>query len=65
MNCPNCDVELKWGIAIDYPPQGVVPTPLLTVKTINLIDVLKCPQCGYSDDGVDIVTGKQIGRAHV
>ena len=60
MNCPKCDVELKWGIAINYPPQSIVPNPLVTVKTIDLIDVLKCPKCGYSDDGVDPVKLKGV-----
>lgn len=55
MKCPKCDIEMKWGIAIDYPTRGIVPTPLLTVRNIELIDVLKCPKCGYSDDGVDPV----------
>lgn len=60
MNCPKCDVELKWGIAIDADPHGIVPNVNKTVDTLELIDVLKCPKCGYSDDGVDPVKLKGV-----
>jgi Zn-finger nucleic acid-binding protein len=57
MLCPRCHVELKWGIAInphiDANARYIVPQEPLTIKDIELIDVLKCPKCGYSDDGVN------------
>ena len=61
MKCPKCNVEMKWGIAIDPNVQGsIVPIANKTVDTLKLIDVLKCPKCGYSDDGVDPVKLKGV-----
>ncbi len=61
MLCPRCDIEMKWGIAIDPHSDAnaryIVPRAPLTIKDIELIDVLKCPKCGYSDDGVN---GKKL-----
>ncbi len=56
MLCPRCNVELKLGIAID--PRTDKNTLFyrqqypLTADELELINVLKCPKCGYSDDGI-------------
>lgn len=61
MKCPKCSIEMKWGIAIDALPLGIVPRAnIITADTLKLIDVLKCPICGYSDDGVDAVKLKGV-----
>lgn len=43
------------GIAIqsyrDTNARYIVPQGMINHKTIKLISVLKCPMCGYSDDG--------------
>jgi hypothetical protein len=57
MQCPKCNVELKEGIAIksSYQTSGCIFGPvLINGNTLKLIDCLKCPKCGYSDDGVVI-----------
>lgn len=51
---------MKWGIAINAFPRCIVPNTNKTVDTLKLIDVLKCPKCGYSDDGVDGVKLKGV-----
>ena len=54
MICPKCKVEMEIGQAIDPNPgnfRGIVPQIYsVTYKNIKLIDVWKCPKCGYSDD---------------
>ena len=54
MLCPKCNVEMVKGIAIDPErdayARGIVPQ-IRYLKDPQLIDVLKCPKCGYSDDG--------------
>jgi hypothetical protein len=57
MLCPRCKVELLPGIAIDPGSKGIARRIMdchyiADAKTIEIIDVLKCPKCGYSDDGV-------------
>lgn len=46
---------MEIGQAIDPNPgnfRGIVPQIYpVTYKNIKLIDVWKCPKCGYSDDG--------------
>ena len=43
------------GIAIKTHPYGeraiVAFQTLITAETLKLIDCLKCPKCGFSDDG--------------
>lgn len=55
--CPKCDVEMVEGKAIQYGPKGYdqnVCTGFgriyLTHDNIKLIECLKCPRCGHSDD---------------
>jgi len=56
MICPKCQVEMKKGIAIcpkiDPYARCIVPqTDIIPHKALRLIDVFKCPKCGYSDNG--------------
>lgn len=57
VKCPKCEIELVDGIAIK--PDMVknafycIRPPMINAETLRLINVLKCPKCGYSDDGVD------------
>ncbi len=55
MKCPKCDVELDLGKAIDYDDRGNVCTGFggsiyLKGNQVKLVDVLKCPKCGHSED---------------
>ena len=64
MQCPICKVDMKIGIAIDAgsseKARGIAFVQhFITVESLKLIEVYKCPKCGYSDDGVD--TTKLIG----
>lgn len=57
MYCPVCgNTKLEMGIAID--PKGeansryIVPFDrVLKPDEVKLIDCIKCPKCGWSDDG--------------
>lgn len=58
MKCPRCNVEMVKGQAID----GFSGRPVRSIaafqavvdhKTLKLVECLKCPKCGHSDDGVD------------
>lgn len=56
MDCPKCKAELVQGIAInpvrDYNNRYVIANNRFsTYKTLKIINVLKCPLCGYSDNG--------------
>jgi predicted RNA-binding Zn-ribbon protein involved in translation (DUF1610 family) len=56
MICPKCDEKMEWGIAIhpgyEEDARYIMPqTFILNSETIKIIDVLKCPKCGFSDDG--------------
>ena len=56
MKCPRCDVDLVKGFAIagfnEPPARGITFFPyVVDHKTLRLEDCLKCPKCGYSDDG--------------
>lgn len=57
MHCPRCNIEMKWGIAISPDMEAnalyIHRPPMINTETLELIDVLKCPKCGYSDDGVN------------
>ena len=57
MKCVRCDIEMELGIAIKPDMEAnalyVCPQPMINAETLELIDVLKCPKCGYSDDGVN------------
>jgi hypothetical protein len=48
---------MELGIAIKPDMEAnalyVCPQPMINAETLELIDVLKCPKCGYSDDGVN------------
>jgi len=59
MKCPHCNIELVLGLAIKPDPLFGVTTispcqQIVNSKTLQLINVLKCPKCGYSDDGIDV-----------
>jgi len=45
---------MKLGRAIDPIEESnchyFAPQPLINSETLRLIDVLKCPKCGHSDD---------------
>lgn len=55
MYCPDCgNIKLEMGIAIDpkYVGRTIVPTQrILKPEEVKLIDCIKCPKCGWSDDG--------------
>jgi hypothetical protein len=48
---------MKLGLAIkpdlEANSRYLVQQPMINAETLELIDVLKCPKCGYSDDGVN------------
>ena len=52
MNCPECMGEIKSGIAIhpdkEYAARYLINQPLINHKTMKLISVYKCKNCGYS-----------------
>jgi len=58
MNCPKCKTEMKLGKAIqpDMEPADTrawgyhFDPPMINSETLQLIDVLKCPSCGHSDN---------------
>lgn len=58
MICPKCGIEMKIGQAIktlDTNNCRVVEFDvLIKAKDVELIDCLKCPNCGHSDDRVYI-----------
>ena len=56
MYCPKCgNTKLEIGIAIDPKPidgRTIVPFDrILKPEEVKLIDCIKCPKCGWSDDG--------------
>lgn len=56
MKCPRCDVVMVNGIAIepairDSHSRVMELKKTVTYSELKLIDILKCPICGYSDDG--------------
>lgn len=55
MKCPKCNVEMKPGIAIESKYTRcclVIMAPVLTnAENMRIINVLKCPKCGHSDEG--------------
>ena len=57
MNCPKCGTEMRLGKAIKPDTEAnalyIAPQPMINADTLELISVLKCPVCGYSDDGVE------------
>ena len=57
MKCQRCDIEMEFGIAIKPDKEVnalyIHPPPMINAETLELIDVLKCPKCGYSDDGIN------------
>ena len=54
MKCPRCKIEvdmtLGFGIDYEYKYFGVFSQALLNKDTLTLIDVLKCPKCGHSEN---------------
>lgn len=55
--CPKCKVEMVEGKAIQYGSKEFDKNvcvgfgrPMVNHKTLNLIECLKCPKCGHSDD---------------
>ena len=55
MNCLKCETEMGLGIAIRPDTESgalyIVRPPMINAETLELIDVLKCPACGHSNDG--------------
>ena len=54
MNCPKCGTEMLLGTAIKPNTEAnalyVIQPQLLNSETLKLIDVLKCPACGHSEE---------------
>lgn len=52
--CPRCKIEMVEGKAIDYDDSGNVCFGFgrkhITNETLKLVECLKCPSCGHSDD---------------
>lgn len=52
--CPKCKTEMVVGQAIEARSTDNVCTgfgvPMLNKDTLRLIECLKCPECGHSDD---------------
>lgn len=57
MKCLKCGIEMLPGIAIKTNTEVnalyIICQPMINAETLELIDVLKCPMCGYSNDGVE------------
>lgn len=63
MNCPKCGTKMSLGKAIKpdieakvlyiAPKWNLAPQSMINADTLELINVLKCPACGHSDDGVE------------
>lgn len=58
MNCPNCNIEMIYGKTLNTDNKGffryIAPVSLfLKADTLKIIDCLKCPKCGHSDDGLN------------
>lgn len=55
MLCPRCKIEMKIGSAIKpnvtYGELTIVPVAPIRARELEVIKVLKCPKCGYSDNG--------------
>lgn len=55
--CPNCSGIVKKGEAIkpvlEYGCRPSPYMPLINAKTISLIEVYKCKECGYSCDDLN------------
>lgn len=64
MNCPRCNVPMVTGKAIKpgLPAGCFCPSVAVTAETLELLVVLKCPQCGHSDDGKASMTPDQIAQ---
>lgn len=57
MECDVCGTEMVLGKALPGPRENAlhIATPArLNADTIELIDVLKCPECGRSLDELDL-----------
>ena len=54
MNCPKCGTKMRLGKAIKPDTEAnalyIAPQPMINADTLELINVLKCPACGHSDD---------------
>ena len=55
--CPKCKVEMIEGKAIQYGSKHFNENvcigfgrPIVNHKNLKLIECLKCPKCGHSDD---------------
>lgn len=57
MNYPKCKIKMVIGQAIrsnlEVNTRYLTGKPLINHETLELIDVLKCPKCGYSDNGIE------------
>lgn len=63
MKCPRCNVDMVIGEAIKSENSrslSIVPQPLITFETMEIIPCWKCPLCGHSDDGRESVMLKGI-----
>lgn len=45
------DIEAK--VLYIAPKWNLAPQSMINADTLELINVLKCPACGHSDDGVE------------
>ena len=55
MKCPRCNVEMKMGVALKNRPTGIPDfigddfvCTVSYCKEADLIECLKCPECGHS-----------------
>lgn len=54
MICEKCKVEMVYGKAIktqEISRSCFISPAKITAKNLVIIDCLKCPKCGHSDDG--------------
>ena len=53
MKCPTHNVEMVAGVAIK-PSYGFCHRPILIkAHELTMVECLKCPVCGFSDDGIN------------
>jgi hypothetical protein len=54
MKCPKCKIDMVKGIAIEASEPNycgcLFTIPKITAETLKIIECMKCPICGYSDD---------------
>jgi len=54
MICPKCGTEMILGKAIKPDIESnvsfIIRPPMINAETLELINVLKCPACGHSEE---------------